>query len=84
VESEIERAYLTGNRDKLSEYAILSICGRGNGNRKALPDVVATAGHAPLASLLIKEAGAEDKASWHQVKEFGQKLRRERGYHDKP
>lgn len=64
------RAYLRRHRAALDRLFILSICGRGEGNKNALADVEATAGRRPLASLLLREADAGDDESKRKIDRF--------------
>ena len=68
------RTYLKEHRNRLERFPILSICGRGAANKQAMPDVEATAGREPFASLLIEEAAAEHEGSQRRVDAFVQEL----------
>lgn len=68
------RTYLRRHSAELDRLAILSICGRGEANRKALADVKAAAGHRPLASLLLREADAGDDESKGKIDGFWRSL----------
>jgi flavodoxin len=73
------RAYLQQHGAALDRLAILSICGRGEANKKALADVEAAAGHRPLASLLLREADAGDDESRRKIDGFWRGLVEQNG-----
>ena len=64
------RTYIKEHKDKLKQFAILSLCGSGEDNPRALPDVEATAGKKPFASLLIKEAEVQDESTKQKIEGF--------------
>jgi flavodoxin len=64
------RTYLKTHGPRLKAFALLSACGRGEDNDKALPDVEATAGRAPFASLLVKVDELESNATQEQIEGF--------------
>jgi flavodoxin len=49
------RTYIKRFKDKFKNYALISVCGIGIGNKNALADLGATAGKKPIANLLISE-----------------------------
>lgn len=68
------RTYLMQNRAKIHNYALLSICGKGEENSNALADVIATAQKHPVATLFIKEAEVDSTVSRQRVTAFVQDL----------
>ena len=68
------RTYLTENRGKLQDYAVLSVCGMGEENKQARVDVAATAKREPRAMLLLKEAEVAAEASQRQYQAFVEQL----------
>jgi menaquinone-dependent protoporphyrinogen IX oxidase len=68
------RTYLTQNRAKLNQFALLSVCGRGEENKNALADVAATAQKKPIASLLLKEVEVGSDMADRKVVAFTHQL----------
>jgi flavodoxin len=68
------RTYLTQNRARINDFALLSVCGKGEENTKALADVTATAHKRPFASLLLKEADVENEISKQKFTAFVNQL----------
>ena len=64
------RTYLKTHGPRLRQFALLSACGRGEENDKALIDVEATAGQAPFASLLVKVDELESDATQERIEAF--------------
>jgi flavodoxin len=49
------RTYVSENKDKFNRFALLSVCGAGEGNEKAIPDYEAILGKKVFAHLLLKQ-----------------------------
>ena len=55
------RTYLAQNHAKLTKYAFLSVCGKGEENTNALKDVTAMVRKRPMADLLVKESEVDSE-----------------------
>ncbi len=64
------RTYLEENGPRLKQFAILSVCGTGEDNTKAIPDVEATAGKPVFASLLVKVEELQNDSTQQKIEEF--------------
>ena len=49
------RTYISENKDKFNRFALVSVCGAGEGNEKAIPDYEAVLGKKVFAHLLLKQ-----------------------------
>jgi flavodoxin len=68
------RTYLQKTGANLKQFALLSVCGRGEENPNALADVEAVAGKKPFRSLLIKESELETEATRRQLETLVEQL----------
>jgi len=64
------RTYIYENKAKLNRFALVSVSGSGEGNKKTIPDFEATAGKKLLASLLLKEGELRQADCGRKLQEF--------------
>jgi len=64
------RTYLKENGPKLKQFSILSVCGRGEENTKAIPDVERRARKSPSARLLIRAEELQNDSTQQKIEAF--------------